>query len=218
MLNMKEKWRQWVWLLLIGFIITGILFPAIGVIALLCMLAPVVTAFWSGRKWCGHYCPRGSFNDYLLAKITLKRGIPRILKEPWFRLSFLILLMGAFAIQIILAWGSLVAVGFVFVRMVLLTTLLGIILGIIYNYRTWCVICPMGTMANWVARLKNVSIRLRRVTFLKELCIDCKLCSRYCPIGIDVAACREAGRIEDGDCLQCRVCVEKCPKQSLFIK
>lgn len=215
---MKKVWHRWVWLLLIGFIVIGILIPVIGTIALLCMLAPVVTAFWKGRNWCGYYCPRGSFNDYLLSKITLKRKIPQILKEPWFRLVFLILLLGAFLIQILLAWGSLVAVGAVFVRMVLLTTLLGIILGIIFNYRTWCMVCPMGTMASWVAKLKKARTRLRRVTFVTEQCVDCKLCSRNCPMGIDVAAYRELGRVENENCLQCLVCVGKCPKQALFIE
>lgn len=218
MLNLKEIWHQWGWLLLMGFIIAGILFPALGTIALLCMLAPVVTSFWSGRNWCGYYCPRGSFNDYLLAKITLKREMPRIFKESWFRLTFLALLMGAFVIQIILAWGSLVAVGAVFVRMVLLTTLLGIILGIIYNYRTWCLICPMGTMAGFIAGFENTRVRLTNVTFLKDRCVDCKLCSRCCPMGIDVAAYRELGRVDHGDCLKCRVCVGKCPKGALFIE
>lgn len=219
-MNVKKIWHQWVWLLLIGFVVVGIFFPAIGTIALLCMLAPVVTAFWKGRKWCGYYCPRGSFNDYLLSKITLKRGIPQIIKEPWFSLVFLVLLMGAFLIQILLAWGSLVAIGAVFVRMVLLTTLLGIIMGIIFNYRAWCMICPMGTLASWVVKLKlkKVNTRLRQVRFVAEQCIDCKLCSHCCPMGIDVAAYRELGRVEDGNCLQCRVCIEKCPKQALFIQ
>lgn len=215
--DIKKSWRQWVWISLIVFGIIGIMFPIVGVIALLCMLAPVVTAFWGGRTWCGYFCPRGSFYNHFLAKITLKLGTPRFLKERWFKVTFLVLLMGAFMVQILFAWGSLVAVGYVFVRMVLTTTLLGILLGVFYNHRTWCVICPMGTMAHYVAGLKKVRERLKHVTFVKDQCINCKLCSRYCPIGIDVSSYRKHGRVENGDCLKCWVCIEKCPKQSLYV-
>ena len=127
------------------------------------------------------------------------------------------LIMGAFLAQILIAWGSFVTVGSVFVRMVLVTTLLGIFLGIFYNHRTWCVICPMGTLAYLVTGLKKAHDRLKYVTFINNECFNCKLCSRYCPMGIDVSAYQKQGRVEDGDCLKCRVCVEKCPKQSLDI-
>lgn len=217
MLKIKQQWHQWAWILLIIFGIGGIWYPAIGTVALLCMLAPVITAFWKGRNWCGHYCPRGSFNDYLLARITLKRGIPKIFKEYWFKLLFLVLLMGAFLIQIRLAWGNLAAVGLVFVRMVIITTLLGILLGMIFDYRAWCVICPMGTMARLVAGMKKVSDRISYITFIKDQCVDCKLCSRYCPVGIDVPTYRKQGLVDHGDCLKCQVCVGKCPKQSLYV-
>lgn len=217
LLNIKHQWHQWAWIILIIFGIGGIWFPAVGTVAILCMLAPVITAFWKGRNWCGYYCPRGSFNDYLLPKISLKRGIPKIFKEYWFRLLFLVLLMGAFFIQLRLAWGNLAAVGLVFVRMVIITTLLGILFGIVYSSRTWCVICPMGTMAHLVAGMKKVRDQINHVTFIKDQCIDCKLCSRSCPMGIDVAVYREQGRVEHGDCLKCLVCVDKCPKKALFL-
>lgn len=199
------------------FLPAGIIFPVVGIFALACMLAPVITAFFSGRTWCGYFCPRGGFNDQILSKVSLKRGIPRILKERWFKNAFLVLLMGAFIVQISYAWGDIKAVGHVFVRMVLLTTILGILLGISYQPRTWCMICPMGTMAHYVANIRKIRARLKHVTFIKDRCLNCKLCSRSCPMGIDVSAYRKQGRVENGACLKCRVCVENCPKQSLFI-
>lgn len=147
--------KQYLWLVLIAFCIAGLIYPPIGVFALVCMLAPVVTGPFMGRKWCNSFCPRGSFNDVILKKVTLKKGIPGVLKTTTFKVIFLIILMSFFAVQLTFAWGDWAAVGAVFVRMVLITTIIDIMLGIYYHQRTWCAFCPMGTMGGWAFKLKN---------------------------------------------------------------
>lgn len=209
--------HKWVWILLIMFCVIGIFYPIIGLAALICMLAPSVVAIFKGRMWCGNFCPRGSFNDIILSKISKKRNVPKFLKSRWFKLTFLALVMGAFTLQIIFVWGSVVAISFVFVRMIIITTIITIILGITYNQRTWCMICPMGTMAHYVAKLELVKSKLRHVVFDKDKCIDCRICSKSCPIGVDVLSHKNAGKVIDADCLKCSVCVDKCPKKSLYI-
>ena len=47
--------------------------------------------------------------------------------------------------------------GLVIVRMIIATTVLTIGLGIVYQPRTWCLVCPMGTMAHYLAKLKSRS-------------------------------------------------------------
>lgn len=215
--KLKKYIHKWSWIVLLTFCITGLFYPFIGVAALICMLAPVVVSFFKGRLWCGNFCPRGSMNDIVLAKISKKLPIPKFLKKQWFKLLFLGLLMGGFTVQIFIAWGSIVAVGAVFVRMIIITTLLAILLGTIFNQRTWCTICPMGTMAHYVARIKSINRRIKHVTFDTQKCVDCKICSKNCPIGIDVLKHKENGKVTHADCLKCQVCVERCPKNSLYI-
>lgn len=36
------------------------------------------------------------------------------------------------------------------------TTVVGTVFGIMYHERIWCMLCPMGTMANWLGRGKMV--------------------------------------------------------------
>ena len=50
--------------IIIAYIILGWFFPVIGLLAIICMIGPVVTSIFKGRWWCGHVCPRG--NMYLL--------------------------------------------------------------------------------------------------------------------------------------------------------
>ncbi|MDF2988900.1 MAG: hypothetical protein K0R50_4410 [Eubacterium sp.] len=217
MKQLKAFIHRWIWILLLAFCVIGIIYPEAGVIALICMLAPSLVATVKGRMWCGNFCPRGSFNDILLSKISRNRAVPKILRSRRFRKLFLVLLMSAFAIQLFMAWGSLAATGSVFVRMIIITTLITIALGILYSHRAWCIICPMGTMASWVTVMvgSKKSSGLKKVSFDSEKCVSCKLCSKTCPVGIDVLSYKETGTVNDPDCIKCNQCVYKCPKKSL---
>ena len=44
--------------IIITYIILGWFFPVIGLLALICMIGPVVTSIFKGRWWCGHVCAR----------------------------------------------------------------------------------------------------------------------------------------------------------------
>ena len=213
----KQFVHQWSWVILVAFCVIGLIFPVIGAAALICMVAPVMMAFFKGRKWCGVFCPRGSFLDVVLGKMAHKGRIPSLLKQTWFRILFLGLLMGAFAVQFVLAWGDWLTIGQVFVRMILLTTLAAILLGVLYNQRAWCLICPMGTMAHWVSGTPAVKNNIPHIVFQKEKCIDCKLCSKHCPVEIRVHAYHEKGKVLNADCLKCQTCIAKCPKKSLYV-
>jgi polyferredoxin len=215
--GLKRFIHNWAWLLLITYCIVGLVYPYIGVAALVCMLSPLVIAFARGRLWCGNFCPRGSFNDNILARISRKKGIPQIMKRTWFRVLFLSLLMAAFTTQLIFAWGSMLAVGKVFVRMILITTGVGIVLGVTFSQRAWCVICPMGTTAHFITKFATVGSKNKYVTFNEEKCVECKLCSKTCPIGIDVLSYKKHGKVTHADCLKCNMCVNKCPKKSINI-
>lgn len=216
-MNMFKQWfHQWSWILLIGFLLIGAFYPLVGVIAVVCMMAPVAVAFFKGRLWCGHFCPRGSFNDTLLAK-SRKHKLPQFVTSGWFRLTFLVMMLSAFGVQLASSWGNWAAIGFVLWRMVLITTLLTFILGLYYPARTWCRVCPMGTMAGYVANIRPLRNRIKQVTLRAEQCIDCKVCNRSCPIAIDVHGAKQTGKLTDSNCLKCAACVNKCPKKALHI-
>ncbi|RCX20954.1 4Fe-4S binding protein [Anaerobacterium chartisolvens] len=217
MKGFKKFIHQWAWLLLLAYCIIGLIYPFIGIAALICMLAPVALAFFKGRMWCGNFCPRGSFNDVILSRLSLKNRMPNFLKTAWFRNLFLVVLMSAFAIQLAVAWGNALAVSQVFIRMIIITTALAVVLGVAYNHRAWCMICPMGTMAHYAARTERVKSAIRHVSFNKGKCVGCKMCNKKCPVGIDVLCYKEKERVTNADCLKCGVCVEACPKRALNI-
>lgn len=212
---LKEWLHKWLWLLLPVFIIGTWFYPVAGSLALICMMAPVIVAFFKGRIWCGYFCPRGSFNDILLAKWSRKRPLPRFFNTVGFRVAFLVILLSAFAIQLYLAWGKAATVGMVFWRMIVITTFITVFLGTFFHHRSWCRICPMGTLAAYAANLRSVRNRIPQVRFKKELCVNCKICNQNCPVAIDVHSYKESGQVTHSDCLKCQACIRKCPKGAI---
>lgn len=154
-MSQKPK-KSYAWSLLVLFLILGWIFPVIGIIALVCMAAPVVAIVSGKRKWCALFCPRGIFSDVVLARITRNKRAPAILTSNYFKLGFLIFLTANLILGIINAGGNIAAIGLVFVRLVSLTTAVAIILGYVYSQRMWCGFCPMGFLATQAIKVKRL--------------------------------------------------------------
>ena len=87
------------WIIIV-YIILGWFFPVIGLLALICMIGPVVTSIFKGRWWCGHVCPRGNMYDRLLSKYSPHRPIPKFVRTFGFRLFMVFFIFGMFGIQL----------------------------------------------------------------------------------------------------------------------
>ncbi len=205
---MRNKWQRNLFWILLAFLAAGFVYPAVGVIALVCMLAPVIIAPFKGRFWCGNWCPRGSFYDNALARFSPKRPIPSFLRSKGMRVFMLVFIMAVFSGQMYFAWGDLAAMGLVFVNIIFVTTVAGVALGVIYHQRAWCAFCPMGTLASWLSR---GAMPLR----VAPSCVSCGLCARACPLQLAPQSGKEAGAFADGDCLKCDRCTAACPKKAL---
>ncbi|MEW6387314.1 MAG: 4Fe-4S binding protein [Thermodesulfobacteriota bacterium] len=194
-------------LLLLG---AGWVYPLVGYFIPVCMLLGIGLAAFKGRSWCDWLCPRGSFADALLGRISPKRRIPQVFPSTFMRVGVMALLMGMLTFQIIRLWPDPYAIGGFFVLLLSVTTGVGVALGVTLHPRTWCYICPIGTMSSWVG--KN-----RRPLYLApEKCTQCNLCARQCPMQLAPAALKEeAAMAHRGDCLKCSLCVASCPTAAL---
>lgn len=200
------------WLLL-AYLIIGFFYPAIGFIALICMIAPVAFALRKGRWWCGNACPRGSFYDRILAKYSPHRKIPAFLRTTGFRTFMVLFIFTMFGIQMYHAWGDWNQMGQVFWTIILITTIVGVTLSFIYAPRSWCSFCPMGTLSSWVTpRSGNLPAGYRRITVSENCTTKCKLCSAVCPMQLKPyeSRNREEGFLHP-DCIKCGNCVKGCP-------
>ncbi len=109
-----------------------------------------------------------------------------------------------------LALGDAQAIGGVFRMMWIVSIALAIGMGLYYKARTWCVICPMGSLQG------AMSLNTFRLHVSDE-CVGCHTCQRLCPISTYPGNFHDAvsAKVPSIDCLRCYNCVENCPKGAL---
>jgi len=144
--NKKPKSHQkWSWIFLVGFMILSIVDFRFGILAIVCMGTPLYHALKGrGKIHCSHYCPRGSFLARFLSGISLNRNMPAWMKSKAAKNTLLGLMVAMFALSIAKSGGDFVKMGFAMFRFMAASTVLGILMGIIYRPRSWCQVCPMG--------------------------------------------------------------------------
>lgn len=93
-----------------------------------------------------------------------------------------------------------------------LPVVIGMILLGLFVERAWCrYLCPVSAVIGIVGRFSFSKIERN-----EESCINCNMCSRACPLNIDVA---NKIVVKDLDCNTCLKCVDACPvDQTLDIR
>jgi polyferredoxin len=196
--------------LFIGLLVAGWFLPLLGYFIPLCMFAGIGMASIKGRKWCNWFCPRGSFADSYLKRISPERRIPDWLRSLPVRIGVLSFLMVMLAIQIIHRWPDPHAIGRFFVLLLTITTAVGILLAFLYHQRSWCYVCPIGSLSSWVGR-NRYQLRMD-----SEVCIECGACTKTCPMQLEPQEMSEQREMAyKGDCLKCGLCIAACPKDAL---
>jgi polyferredoxin len=184
--------------------IGGLWYPKLGYFLILVFATLMFISPFKGRWFCGNLCPRGSFNDFWLKKISRNKKIPKLLRSFGFRITIFMIFILFTLYRISSIEKTVDKIGFLFVIMCLLTTLIAIILGIAYSPRAWCSFCPMGTLQRWFGGNKY------QLKFNKEKCIVCNLCNKVCPMQLNV----NTKRIKL-DCIKCKRCIDICNVKAL---
>ncbi|MCR1954753.1 4Fe-4S binding protein [Clostridioides mangenotii] len=211
---MKNLYKKYGYLIFLFFVILSLFDMRFATVAIICMFAPVILAITGrGRYWCGNYCPRGNFYDNVISKISPNKKVPKFLKSTGFRVFMIFFIITNFSIGLYKNWGNLYGIGFVFYKIIVITTIVGIVLGLFSNSRTWCNFCPMGTLSYFVAKVKGRKVDLA----VDSNCVGCGICNKACPMGITPKEYKN-DLIENPDCIFCEKCAYKCPKKSIKVK
>lgn len=183
-----------------------------GYFLFVCLALGMISAPLLGRYWCNWMCPRGSFLEYFLERFSLQRRFPPLFKKGYF-LAFVaavvMFMMGLNFYLLQQTHPAVAALGITLTRLLVISTIVAMILGIVYEPRTWCVFCPGATFAKLAAAFKGKKPHLVNDA---AACTSCRLCEKSCAFHIDASL---SGVISDPDCLKCFACVENCPSQAL---
>ena len=191
-----------------------------------------------GRVVCGFFCPFGWFQE-LLHKIPSKKFSSKKLRYLT-GLKYVVLILFVFVLPVtvvnevgmgnpffckylcpagilegglplsIVNSGIRAGLGWLFTWKSCI--LLAVILLSVFFYRPFCKwLCPLGAFYSLFNR-----ISLYRLDIDKEKCSSCELCSRKCPMDVDVL--HNPNAVE---CIRCGKCVATCPNDAIhagFIK
>jgi len=133
----------------------GYFFHEFGLALAMLMALAVVMAFTAStpRAFCSAVCPRGRALGFALAPVALRRSLPHLLSSRAFRRFFcgttmFLVFMSLFQVKSgvsVPAWT-----GFVFWILCLASLSTGLVLGFVFRPRTWCALCPLGTLQDTI--------------------------------------------------------------------
>jgi polyferredoxin len=80
------------------------------------------------------------------------------------------------------------------------------LIGSFFVERPWCrYACPLGAVSGLLGKLSPIYIKREA-----DACTSCKICTKACPMGLQV---HSASTITSVDCMSCLECVGDCPRE-----
>ncbi|RKZ35243.1 hypothetical protein DRQ33_00135 [bacterium] len=173
------------------------------------------------RVFCGWICPLGTLFEFL-GNCGQKIGIHSHRIPHWLNEKMRIFSFGIIIILLVLTYFKgllicqfacpafwlcamwklsipIVAIGFL---------ILWLLLSVRVK-RGFCrYVCPYGGLTSLFVPLSHFAVKMNL-----ELCNNCGLCNKACPMGIDLTG---NITVRSEHCIACNDCIKYCPKQSLY--
>ncbi|MDA3899072.1 MAG: 4Fe-4S binding protein [Spirochaetes bacterium] len=149
----KTNIMSWSWVFFISFFVLSIIDIRFALAGFLCMSVPLYHAIRGrGKVHCSKYCPRGSFLKNMIPAISLDSIPPAFMRSIRFKQILLSLLVLNFFVSLYLAGGDFKLVAMAIFRLMVVSSVLAMVMGIVYKPRVWCTVCPMGYVTQLISK------------------------------------------------------------------
>jgi ferredoxin-type protein NapH len=182
-------------------------------------LVTTILVIFIGRKFCSYLCFLGTIQEYIhsLNKKKRKRRVPPNIHKFLSSLKYLylivVLVMAILLVQYkYLQFCPIISISFISsISIIGIISLIIIFLGSYFVDRFWCrYLCPYAALMNIFQFIGKIfKIKRHKINRNMEVCIDCYLCTKKCPMNIDLT---KYEVIDDANCIHCQKCIEVCPK------
>ncbi|MCJ7622223.1 MAG: 4Fe-4S binding protein [Anaerolineaceae bacterium] len=191
-----------------------------------------ISSLFLGRAWCGWVCPGGGMQEIVepvnrrpvngrkIDWIKWAIWIPWISLIVWMviqaggysRVDFLYQTQNGISVA-----GSpdrpIVFAYFIYYIVITLFAGLAIFAGRRAGCHAICWMAPFMMIGRWIRnRFGWASLRLAADA---SACSNCKLCTKNCPMSLDVNAMVQTGQVEDPECILCGTCVDNCAQSAI---
>ena len=176
-----------------------------------------------GRLWCGWLCPSGGLQE--LMRFFSDPHL-RTTRLDWLKYLVFLGIFGGIGYAIWSAGGfssidlfyrtengiSVLAAGGV--AALLGPVIMIIVFTLIFGRRGFChTFCPFAPMLMIGRKIRNLfRWPAPGLSADSSRCIDCKKCSKECPMSLDVNGMVRNDEMEQAECILCASCADACPK------
>ncbi|XMB86041.1 4Fe-4S binding protein [Mycoplasmatota bacterium WC44] len=133
--------------------------------AIICIIGPIIYASSTkrhGRLWCGYVCPRGNLYNRVGKDLRNRRQLSKKLKSNITRTIIVLCLFSMFGLAIYKNYNDLRAFSTSLYGIILLTTWIGLIMAYVFYPRSWCAICPVGSIIDVIEYKKRGNSKSNR--------------------------------------------------------
>jgi len=191
--------------------------------------AMLIGSIFLGRLFCGYLCPAGGIQECAMLvnnkspRQGWKNNIKYAIWAVWIiviivcfiyrkqNLSIDFFFMTDHGISIANIYDYVIYYGVVF---------LIFIPSVTFGKRIFChYFCWMAPFMVIGSRMGNLlHIKRLRLYADKNVCINCHICDKNCPMSLNVAEKVQKGNLYDNECILCGACVDNCPKKAITYK
>jgi len=191
-----------------------------------------ISSLFLGRAWCGWVCPGGGMQEMVEPvnnrSVNGKKvdWIKWLIWIPWISLIvFLVIQAGGYqTVNLLFHTQNGISVAgsadrpilfayFIYYIVVGLFVGLAFIVGRRAGCHTICWMAPFMMIGRWIRnRFAWPSLRLVADA---SACKDCKLCTKNCPMSLDVNGMVQIGQMENSECILCGTCVDNCTSHAI---
>ncbi|MEN4011248.1 MAG: 4Fe-4S binding protein [Chloroflexota bacterium] len=191
-----------------------------------------ISALFLGRAWCGWVCPGGGMQEIIepvnASPVNRKKigWIKWVIWMPWISLIvFLAVQAGGYkTIDLLYHTQDGISVAGSAERPIIFAyaiyyIVIGLFVGLAAfagkraGCHTICWMAPFMIIGRWIRN--RFAWRALQLVSDNSACKDCMLCTRNCPMSLDVNAMVQAGKMENRECILCGTCVDNCANQAI---